>query len=156
MGEANPPGELPVLDFLKQRFPLQMVDKVLSWEKGRELTTVKNVSVNEPAFQGHFPEVPVFPGVLTIECFAQAAAILVRLTEGEAVEGVFDAIGSVMDFRFLKPVLPGDRLETHVTITKVVGSNRIFEGKCMVDGEVVATGKLTFGKLKKDDIFNAR
>lgn len=156
MGDAHPPGELPVLDFLKQRFPFQMVDKVLSWEKGRELVAVKNVSVNEPPFLGHFPGVPVFPGVLTIECFAQAAAILVRLTEGEEVEGVFDAIGSVMDFRFLKPVLPGDRIETRVTITKVVGSNRIFEGKCTVDGDVVATGKLTFGKLKKTDIFNAK
>jgi 3-hydroxyacyl-[acyl-carrier-protein] dehydratase len=140
--------EIPDLSFLKQRFPLLMVDKVLSWEKGKELRTLKNISVNEIHFQGHFPECPVFPGVLTIECFAQAAAILVRLTEGHSVEGLFDAIGTVLEFRFLKPLFPGDQLETHVAITKVVGTNRIFEGKCFVDGEEVASGKLLFGKIK--------
>lgn len=150
MANEKLPDEIPVLDFLKQRFPIQMVDRVLSWEKGRDLKAVKNITMNDIHFMGHFPDVPVFPGVLTIECFAQAAAILVRLTEGGEVQGVFDAIGSVMDFRFIKPVMPGDRLETHVTITKVVGSNRIFEGKCAVDGEVVATGKMTFGKLNSE------
>ncbi|MGH7739892.1 MAG: 3-hydroxyacyl-ACP dehydratase FabZ [bacterium] len=146
------PDGISVLDFLKQRFPIQMVDRVLSWEKGRELKAVKNITMNDIHFMGHFPGIPVFPGVLTIECFAQAAAILVRLTEGGEVKGVFDAIGSVMDFRFIKPVVPGDRLETHVTITKVVGSNRIFEGKCSVEGEVVATGKMTFGKLNSESL----
>src|SRR5258706_16249334 len=120
------PEEIPDLSFLKQRFPLLMVDKVLSWEKGKELRVLKNISVNDTHFQGHFPEYPVFPGVLTVECFAQAASILSRLTEGPSVEGVFDAIGSVMDFRFLKPIFPGDQLEVHITMTKVSGSNRIF------------------------------
>lgn len=138
---------LPPLDFLKQRFPIQMVDRVLSYEAGKELRAVKNITFDDIHFQGHFPGVPVFPGVLTIECFAQAAAILVRVTEGGEVKGVFDAIGSVMDFRFMKPVVPGDRLETHVVITKAVGSNRIFEGKCTVEGELVASGKMTFGKI---------
>jgi 3-hydroxyacyl-[acyl-carrier-protein] dehydratase len=124
-----------------------MVDKVLSFEKGRDLRAVKNVSVDEIQFQGHFPENPVFPGVLTIECFAQTAAILIRLEDGD-VEGLFDVIGSVMDFRFLKPIIPGDRLEIHMTITKAAGTNRIIEGKGTVDGELVATGKFTFGKLR--------
>ncbi len=125
-----------------------MVDKVLSWQKGKELRTLKNISVNEIFFQGHFPEYPIFPGVLTIECFAQAAAILVRLTEGTSVVGVFDGIGTVLEFRFLKPLFPGDRLETQVSITKVLGTSRIFEGKCFVEGEEVASGKLLFGKIK--------
>lgn len=141
-------GEIPDLSFLRQRFPFLLVDKVLSWEKGKELRIVKNISINEAFFQGHFPDRPVFPGVLTIECFAQAASILIRLTEGEFVSGVFDAIGTVMDFHFIKPLFPGDQLEVHMVMTKTAGSNRIFEGKGYVDGEVVASGKFIIGKLK--------
>lgn len=148
MGNPTPGVEFPVMEFLKQRFPLLMVDRVLSLEKGREIRTLKNISVNEIHFQGHFPEYPVFPGVLTIECFAQAAAILVRATEEGEVAGIFDVIGSVMDFRFLKPIFPGDKLEIRMEITKAVGSNRIIEGKGTVDGEMVASGKFTFGKLR--------
>ena len=143
---------IPVLPLLPQRFPLLMVDRILSYEVGKELRAVKNITVNDAPFPGHFPEFPVFPGVLTIECFAQAAAILVRLTEeveGKVVEGQFDAIGSVLEFRFLRPIVPGDRLETHVRITKVAGPNRIFEGKCYVEGQEAASGKMTFGKIRK-------
>lgn len=141
-------GEIPDLSFLKQRFPLVMVDRVLSWEKGRELRILKNVSVNDIHFKGHFPGTPVFPGVLTIECFAQAASVLIRLTEGSFVEGVFDAIGSVLDFRFLKPIFPGDRLEVHMKMTKTVGPQRLFEGKGYVEGEEVASGKFLIGKMR--------
>jgi len=147
----NSPAEISVLMNLKQRYPLLMVDKVLSWEKGGVLKAIKNISINESYFQGHFPEYPVFPGVMTIECFAQAAAILVRLTEmseGTLSKELLDIIGTVMDFRFLKPIFPGDRLETHVAITKTAGTNRIVEGKCQVGDEVVATGKLIFGKIR--------
>src|ERR1051325_5547799 len=96
MPNENQNEEIPDLSFLKQNFPLLMVDKVLSWEKGKELRVLKNISVNDIHFQGHFPENPVFPGVLTIECFAQAASILIRLTEGSSIKGVYDAIGTVM------------------------------------------------------------
>ncbi len=137
---------ISVLKSLRQRYPILMVDKVLSVEKGREIRTLKNISVNEPQFQGHFPENPIFPGVLTIECFAQTAAILIRLEDGD-VPGVFDVIGSVLDFRFMRPLLPGDQLEVHMVITKAAGTNRIIEGKGIVNGEVVASGKFTFGKL---------
>lgn len=129
-----------------------MVDKVLSWELGGVLKAVKNISVNEIYFQGHFPDFPVFPGALTIECYAQAAAILVRLTEtaqGILQPELFDVIANVSDFRFLKPIYPGDRLETHVRITKTLGNNRIVEGQCLVDGEAVAKGKMFFGKVQQ-------
>ena len=149
---ASPAPEVRVLDILRQRFPILMVDKVLSWEFGGVLKAVKNISVNEIHFLGHFPGFPVFPGVLTIECFAQAAAILVRLTEseeGKSDDSLEDVIGTVSDFRFLKPISPGDQLETHVRITKTMGNNRIVEGQCLVAGEAVASGKLFFGKVKK-------
>ena len=152
MGSESPAPELNVPEYLKQRFPFLMVDRVLSWQQGGELRAVKNISVNEHYFQGHFPQYPLFPGVLTIECFAQAAAILVRLTElaeKSAAENLLDVIGTVLEFRFLKPLTPGDRLETHVTITKTVGKNRIVEGKCYVAGGEVAAGKLMFGKIQQ-------
>ena len=125
-----------------------MVDKVLSWEKGKEIRTLKNITVNDTCFQGHFPDYPIFPGVLTIECFAQAASILIRLTEGSAVEGVFDAIGAVLEFRFLKPIFPGDQLEVQMKMTKTVEPNRIFEGKGFVGENEVASGKFLIGKLR--------
>ena len=148
MASESPLPEVVILDFLKQRYPILMVDRVLSWEKGRDLRAVKNISVNDVHFQGHFPGYPIFPGVLTIESFAQAAAILIRITEGGEIPGTFDVIGAVMDFRFLRPLFPGDRLEIHMTISKTAGPNRIIEGKGTVDGEAVATGKFVFGKFK--------
>ena len=140
--------ETPGFSLLKQRFPLLMLDKVLSWEKDRELKAVKNISVNDTHFQGHFPGHPIFPGVLVIECFAQAASLLVRLTEESSLENVFDAIGMVLDFHFLKPIFPGDRLEVHITLSKTAGPNRMFSGKGYVDGQEVASGKFSLGKLR--------
>lgn len=150
MPSENPPAAVQVLDVLKQRFPILMVDKVLSWEKWGELRAVKNISFNEPHFQGHFPGYPIFPGVLTIECFAQASALLIALSRDEPLApGMFDAIGTVLEFRFLKPVFPGDILESRVTITKMAGTNRIVSGKCFVGNEEVASGKLMFAEIKK-------
>ncbi len=148
MASKDSGGEIPVLDFLKQRFPMLMVDRVLSFEKGKDLRAVKNITINDICFQGHFPDYPVFPGVLTIESFAQTAAILIRFTEGGEIPGVFDVIGSVMDFRFLKPIFPGDQLEIHMTIAKTAGPNRIIGGRGTVNGEEVAAGKFSFGKLR--------
>ena len=125
-----------------------MVDRVLSWEKDGELRTIKNISANDIHLRGHFPGYPVFPGVLTIECFAQTASILIRLTEGTVEEGVFDAIGTVMDFRFVKPLFPGDQLEVRMKITKTIEPNRICEGKGYVGGEEIASGKFIIGKLR--------
>ncbi len=143
------PSEIHVQTLLKQRFPFVMVDKVLSWAKWRELKAVKYVTFNEPHFQGHFPGFPIFPGVLTIECFAQASALLIGLSRDEPLApGLFDAIGTVMDFRLEKPIFPGDRLESHVKIVKMAGSNRILEGKMYVDQEIVATGKMIFGEIR--------
>jgi 3-hydroxyacyl-[acyl-carrier-protein] dehydratase len=149
MPSENPPVVIPVLSFLKQRFPFLMVDRVLSWEKDHEIRAIKNITVNEPFFSGHFPDYPIFPGALTIEAFAQAAALLITLSEGPTPEDLFDVIGTVMDFRFLKPLFPGDILEIHMVQTKVAGMNRIVEGKGTVNGEPAASGKFLFGKIKK-------
>ncbi len=146
MPDPSPSPDVPILNFLKQRFPLLMVDRVLSVEPGRKIKTLKNISVNEIHFKGHFPEHPVFPGVLTIECFAQTAAILIHMIDGET-PGMFDVIGSVMNFHFIRPLEPGDRLEVRMEITKTAGINRIIKGQGFVDGQMVASGAFVFGKL---------
>lgn len=148
MAEHSSLSNFRPLDLLKQRYPILMVDRVLALEEGKKIRTLKNISVNEPFFAGHFPGYPVFPGVLTIECFAQAAAILIRLIDGESPV-LFDVIGSVIDFRFIRPLVPGDRLEVEMVISKAAGTNRIIEGKGYVGEEMVASGKFTFGKLAK-------
>jgi 3-hydroxyacyl-[acyl-carrier-protein] dehydratase len=149
MPNEIPPVDFSVLNLLKQRYPMLMVDKVLSWEKWRELKAIKNITFNEPQFQGHFPDFPIFPGVLTIECFAQSAALLIGLSRDEPLgPGLFDAIGVVMDFHLEKPIFPGDVLETHVKIVKIAGSNRMVEGKMFVNQKSVATGKIIFGEIK--------
>jgi 3-hydroxyacyl-[acyl-carrier-protein] dehydratase len=141
--------EVKILANLKQRYPLLMVDRVLSWKKWAELRAIKNITFNEPHFQGHFPGYPIFPGVLTIECFAQASALLIGLSRDEPLApGLFDAIGTVMEFRLEKPIFPGDRLETHVRIAKMAGSNRIVEGKCFVEQTQVSSGKIIFGEIR--------
>lgn len=144
------PGETQVLDRLRQRYPMLMVDRILSFEAGKELKTLKAVTVNEPSLPGHFPGFPLFPGVLTIESFAQSASILIELTEeseGTLDAGKVNALGAVLEFRFLKPILPGDRLEIHTTMSKRMGPNYMMEGKGRVGDAEVAVGKFLIGKL---------
>lgn len=111
-----------VLEHLPQRFPLLMVDRVLECEPGKRIRALKNVSANEPYFPGHFPNRPVMPGVLILECMAQAAAILVFRTLGKRPDdkSVYYYAG-IDNARFKRPVEPGDQLLIEVVI---LGSKR--------------------------------
>ncbi|MBM3348050.1 MAG: 3-hydroxyacyl-ACP dehydratase FabZ [Betaproteobacteria bacterium] len=106
-----------VLAHLPQRFPFLMVDRVLECEPGRRILALKNVSVNEPFFQGHFPHRPVMPGVLILEAMAQAAAVLVFKTQNARPDetSVYYYAG-IDNARFKKPVVPGDQLVLEVII----------------------------------------
>jgi len=148
MPDSAPSVEIWALDYLKQRYPILMVDRVLSHEISKKIRALKSITVNDIHFKGHFPGAPVFPGVLTIESFAQTAAILIRMEDGET-PGVYDVIGSVLEFKFFRPLVPGDRLEIQMEITTAIGTNRIIAGKGFVGEEIVASGKFTFGKFKK-------
>ncbi|MBM3351651.1 MAG: 3-hydroxyacyl-ACP dehydratase FabZ [Betaproteobacteria bacterium] len=106
-----------VLAHLPQRFPFLMVDRVLECEPGRRIVALKNVSVNEPFFQGHFPHRPVMPGVLILEAMAQAAAVLVFKTlNARPDETSVYYYAGIDNARFKKPVVPGDQLVLEVTI----------------------------------------
>jgi len=106
-----------VLAHLPQRFPFLMVDRVLECEPGKRILALKNVSVNEPFFQGHFPHRPVMPGVLILEAMAQAAAVLVFKTlNARPDETSVYYYAGIDNARFKKPVVPGDQLVLEVTI----------------------------------------
>jgi len=110
--QGNPMNTMDIheiLKYLPHRYPLLLVDKVLTIEAGKSIVAVKNVSINEPFFQGHFPHHPVMPGVLIVEALAQAAALLTLKTEGEVNKenSVYYFVG-IDNVRFKKPVMPGD------------------------------------------------
>jgi len=132
-----------VLAHLPQRFPFLMVDRVLDCEPGRRIRVLKNVSVNEPYFPGHFPHRPVMPGVLILEAMAQAAGILAFRTLGKrpGAHSVYYYAG-IDGARFKRPVVPGDRLEIEVEILASKRGVWKFSCRAQVDGGLVAEAEI--------------
>jgi 3-hydroxyacyl-[acyl-carrier-protein] dehydratase len=131
-----------IMRHLPHRFPFLLVDRVLECD-GKRIKAVKNVTVNEPFFQGHFPGYPVMPGVLVIEAMAQVSAILAYVTRGERHDAkslLFFA--GIDDARFKRPVFPGDQLLLEAVELNVVRSVFKFAAKASVDGELVAEAQL--------------
>jgi 3-hydroxyacyl-[acyl-carrier-protein] dehydratase len=130
-----------ILKMLPHRYPFLLIDRVLELEAGTKVVALKNVSINEPFFQGHFPGVPVFPGVLVIEAVAQACGI-VALSANPDMSGRVVYLAAVDGFRFRKPVIPGDQLR--ITVEKIAEKRSIwkFQALVEVDGKKVAEGEL--------------
>src|SRR5262245_13996071 len=137
-----------ILPTIPHRYPMLMVDRVIDMHLDRSAVGIKNVSINEPFFQGHFPSEPVMPGVLIIEAMAQTAAVLVVATYGQESEGKLVYFMSLDDVRFRRPVFPGDRLELHVEKMQSRASVWKFAGKAIVDGKVAA--EATFAAMIRD------
>ncbi len=132
---------------LKQRFPMLMVDTVISLEPGKSIQTTKNVTGNEIQFLGHFPEHAVMPGTLIVEAIGQAASILFSKTTGTGTQpGEFLVLGSINEMRFLVPVVPGNRLEIEIQVLKFIEGFALVEAVATVDGTAVAKGKLGFAR----------
>lgn len=132
---------------LKQRFPMIMVDTVISLEPGKSIQTTKNVTGNEIQFLGHFPEHAVMPGTLIVEAIGQSASILFSKTTGNGTRpGEFLMLGSINNMRFLAPVVPGDRMEIALRVLKFIDDLALVEAVATVDDTVVATGKLGFAR----------
>ena len=132
-----------IMRLLPHRYPFLLVDRVLECEAGQRIKAVKNVTLNEPFFQGHFPGYPVMPGVLIIEALAQVSAILAYITRGERPDGrslLFFA--GIDDARFKRPVFPGDQLVLESVELNVVRSVFKFAAKASVGGELVAEAQL--------------
>ena len=131
-----------ILNMLPHRYPFLLVDKVLDFEPGQFLTAVKNVTVNEPFFQGHFPGQPIMPGVLIIEAMAQTAGAISIMANGFDTPSIVYFM-TIDNAKFRKPVVPGDRLEITVTKIKRRGSLSKYGCVAMVDGAKVAEAEVT-------------
>ena len=132
-----------ILDALPHRYPFLLVDRVVDLVFGRSAVGIKNVTVNENFFQGHFPQRPVMPGVLIIESMAQTAAVLVVKTLGGGKAGKVVYFMSIESAKFRRPVVPGDQLRIHVTAERNRGPVWKFSGVARVDGVSVAEAKYT-------------
>ena len=127
-----------IMEMIPHRYPFLMIDRMIDVVPGERATGIKNVSVNENYFQGHFPHHKVMPGVLIIEAMAQTAAVLVVHTLGAEAEGKLVYFMSIDNARFRKPVVPGDTI--HVQVEKLQSRGNVwkFNGKAMVDGTLMA------------------
>ncbi len=132
-----------ILDHLPHRYPFVLIDKVVSMELGKEITAIKNVTINEPYFPGHFPYHPVMPGVLIVEAMAQAAAILSFKTMNTkpSDDSVYYFAG-IDSARFKKPVSPGDQIVLNVKIDRILKGIWKYIGVATVDGVVVAEASM--------------
>ena len=132
-----------IMEAIPHRYPFLLVDKVLDVEPGVSAVGLKNVTINEPFFPGHFPQKPVMPGVLILEAMAQTAGIVAIAKLGEDAEGKVVYFMAIDDAKFRKPVGPGDHLKMHITTIRGRGAVWKFDAVAKVDDEVVAEAKLT-------------
>jgi len=132
-----------VLRHLPHRFPFVMIDRVLEYQLDTSLTAIKNVTINEPFFPGHFPNHPVMPGVLIVEAMAQACAILSMKTLAKLPQedSVYYFLG-IDKARFKRPVGPGDQLRIEVSIKRKMRGIWLFDAHASVDGETCCTAEL--------------
>ena len=131
-----------IKEIIPHRYPFLLVDRVTELEEGKKVIGLKNVSVNEPFFQGHFPDYPVMPGVLIVEALAQAGAIAVLGME--ANKGKIGFLAGVDKCRFKRQVKPGDQLKLEVEITRMKGPIGKGKGTATVDGEIACEAEITF------------
>ena len=143
MGETGALDVNGIMDYLPHRYPFLLVDRVLACTPGRTLRAVKNVTMNEPFFAGHFPGHPVMPGVLVIEALAQASAILAYRTPGpHNSEGALFLFAGIDNARFRRQVAPGDQLLLEVEVMRIVRGVGKFAARATVDGEMAAEAEL--------------
>lgn len=131
-----------IMKRIPHRYPFLLVDRVLELDPGKRGVGIKNVTVNEPFFQGHFPGIPIMPGVLIIEAMAQLGAVVVLgMPENQGKLALFAGIDKV---RFRRQVVPGDQLRLEVEMTRLRGSIGKGKGRAFVDGELAAEGEIMF------------
>ena len=159
MNEQQQTGAVPtsldiqrILSYLPHRYPFLLVDRVTALEFPRFIDAYKCVSINEPFFQGHFPNLPVMPGVLIVEAMAQAGGLMVLTGQDEAIiaSSIFLFTG-IENVRFRKPVVPGDRLDLHCELIRQKMRLWKMRGTAHVDGALAAEAELTAAIVPKGD-----
>ncbi len=134
-----------IQEILPHRYPLLLVDRVTHMEEKKTIKAFKNISISEPAFQGHFPGHPIYPGVMILEGMAQAGGILALKSSGLSKEELKNKLIYFMSIdkaKFRSPVTPGDKLEYEITILKLRKTLIVLEGKAFVDGKLAAEAEL--------------
>ncbi len=131
-----------IQEILPHRYPFLLVDRIEELEEGKRAVGLKNVTINEEFFNGHFPQYPVMPGVLIVEALAQVSAVIMLTKEGN--EGRLGLLAGIDQCRFKKQVKPGDQLRLEVEITRIKGSIGKGKGIATVDGEMVCEMELVF------------
>ena len=139
---------------IKQRPPFQMIERVLKLEPNISARGVKNVSVNEQYFIGHFPEAPIMPGVLLIESAAQLCSLVIAPDDAADNEDRLYVLLKVKDFKFLKPVIPGDTLTIDVKCTMSGAGAYEFSAVISVDGTIKAKGSMLFTSMDKSAVYD--
>ena len=143
-------GAKEIQQIIPHRWPFLLVDRIIEIESGVRAVGIKNVTVNEPFFQGHFPGQPIMPGVLIVEALAQVGAVaLLSQPENKGKTVYFAGIDS---FHFRRPVLPGDTLRLEVRLTKMRGPVGKGSVRAEVEGQKVAEGELTFALAEAEDL----
>lgn len=132
-----------ILEILPHRYPMLLIDRMKDVVPNESAVGIKNVTINEPFFNGHFPGAPVMPGVLIVEAMAQTAGALVVHSAGKALEGKLVYFLAIDEARFRKPVMPGDQLHIHVTKEQNRRNVWRFKGEAKVDGVVCAEAIVT-------------
>jgi len=144
-----------VLERLCHRYPAVLVETVSAIEPGRRLSAVKNVSVNEEFFQGHFPLARIMPGVLIVEAMAQAGGILIYHSVPEP-QSKFMLFSKIDDMKFRRPVVPGDQLHLEAELTKVKGRFHQLHGRAFADGELAVEGLMWASLMDREELNGVR
>lgn len=137
-----------IMEYLPHRYPMLLVDRVLEVVPGKSMRGLKNVTINESFFQGHYPGRPIMPGVLIIEAIAQAGAVI--LLSDPTYQGYLPIIGAIDEIRFKRPVVPGDQLVSEVELLKIKSFVGKIRGRATVEGELVAEMEMTFKLMARD------
>lgn len=140
-----------IKNYLPHRYPFLLVDRVVELNEGENITAIKNVTVNEPFFNGHFPGEPIMPGVLIIEAMAQATGLLGFRTMGEEPQkDMLYMLVAVNKAKFKRQVVPGDQVELKATLLKRKGIMWVFDAQAVVDDKIVASAELMCAAKKND------
>ena len=141
-----------IMEILPHRYPILLVDKILELEEGKRIVGLKNVSVNEPVFQGHFPGFPLFPGVYILEALAQTGGILMIKSLNLEIGKYAIVFAGIDGARFKKPVYPGDQLILELEVISLKKTLSKMKGVAKVNGEVVAEATLLAAARKLEEI----
>ena len=144
-----PIDAIAIQKMLPHRYPFLLVDRVLEFETRKRILAIKNVTVNEPCFQGHFPERPVMPGVLVLEALAQAGGLLTQMSHEADATGKLFYLVKIDNAKFSRMVVPGDQLMLHVALKRTIRNMALYDAVAKVDGEQVACAEILCAEVQE-------